>query len=749
MAFASDAAASAIAAAAEGEGDGAGDDGGACFGASASSSAAAPLPPAENAADAALAALGAANARGPERPTHFVAVRLVAPEIRRRVEELQQWFIAREPLLEACAVPPHRLHSALLVTAIPPQRIHDAERACAEAGAQCRELLAGVPLRLVVGGVGHFGRRVLYTGVRSEPPDMLEAFHRILCHSFMRHGLPVMAERGWLAPGEQPRRFFAHASLLKVSKGMAHCQRKTRRALRSVSFTDALLAVWRGEEFGSQPCCSFDLVAMVGSSRDGYYPRLHVESLEALPPCDDAAGGSAASSSVAGAKARGHDSSKVRRTSAPESAAGAENKAPRVRILEALGLFVWPSVSVCLGLRDLLRLAAASPGGLSVLRASVRGVRLALLSSSAGRNSPRLGGRDIRRPLAELRGVGSFMRQAAKAEVQAEIHFSETVQEELLARGLDELRATVRRILPAALGPDFGVRVDAVQHVRGASAGLLSTICAAQPRVMGLEALSEADLEQWTSTCLNALAGLDVLVHSWLPLPRRRPPQRGGAATAAARPTADSDVDSASCFAQLLLSLPEGIRGLDFQNLAGSLRDFPVTLLPSTCTAFGTIVLQRDTSSGDYRGSMAFTDFEELFPVFPRHVALVRASLGTDGRWVRSAEGIADVFRAKFPGLQVLQLELWMRASATTTDVPFVAMAYALLAAGIRVEVTNISCRPAQYEFLRAALDHAGALVRQVEDGRPSAHPFSHPRYAWPAEELTTGDGSSDVIVPS
>merc|ERR1711920_1191952 len=94
-----------------------------------------------------------------------------------------------------------------------------------------------------------------------------------------------------------------------------------------------------------------------------------------------------------------------------------------------------------------------------------------------------------------------------------------------------------------------------------------------------------------------------------------------------------------------------------------------------------------------------------------------------------SAQVMADVFRAKFPGLAVLQLELTLKASVSITDVPFIDFAHALIDAGVRVEITDLRCRAVHYEFLRAALDLAGAVVH-VEDER-SAYPFSHPKYVW------------------
>lgn len=143
---------------------------------------------------------------------------------------------------------------------------------------------------------------------------------------------------------------------------------------------------------------------------------------------------------------------------------------------------------------------------------------------------------------------------------------------------------------------------------------------------------------------------------------------------------------------------------------------------------------------------MDFADFVGLFPRFPSHVRIVRASLGTKGHWNFSAQAMADVFRAKFPGLQVLQLELSLRHSADTNDVPFIDLARALIEAGVRVEVTKIRCRAAQYEFLRAAMKYGGALVNEEEDeGDEIVYPFSHPRFDWTkvsvsGDEIGEGD---------
>ena len=61
------------------------------------------------------------------RPTHFVAIRLFSRMIRRNVQQMQQWFIEKNPLFEHCIVPVKRLHSSLLLTAIPPERRGEAQ----------------------------------------------------------------------------------------------------------------------------------------------------------------------------------------------------------------------------------------------------------------------------------------------------------------------------------------------------------------------------------------------------------------------------------------------------------------------------------------------------------------------------------------------------------------------------------------------------------------------------------------------
>lgn len=315
----------------------------------------------------------------------------------------------------------------------------------------------------------------------------------------------------------------------------------------------------------------------------------------------------------------------------------------------------------------------------------------------------------------ELRFHDAFLFQQAGSTIAVEVGFAEDAQDCLFGNGIEHLHAALRQAMPKCLGTAMRIEIDAIRNISTVSEASLQTLLKVQPRVLGMEGIAADEMAGWCA-CLSEMAGSRVFVHAWT----------------------DSDItDAGAFFAQLLRSLPPGARALDFQNLAFPLLELPVGLLPGACRAFGTLVLQRDVNGCSARGSMAFCDFARSFPTFPKRVAVVRASLGTEGRWAQTPRAMAEVFRAKFPGLAVLQLELSLKASASVDDVPFVELASALLGMGVRVEVTNICCRAVQYEFLRAALDNAGAVVHQLEDERPSAFPFSHPRYCWaecPAE---------------
>eukprot|EP00913_Durusdinium_trenchii_P026217 g24596.t1 len=286
----------------------------------------------------------------------------------------------------------------------------------------------------------------------------------------------------------------------------------------------------------------------------------------------------------------------------------------------------------------------------------------------------------------------------------------ENSQQLIFGKTLEGLQSGLREALPFAFGK-VEIHVGAVRNISIPIPAVLETICAAQPEIIGLEGLGLGDLPSWVQS-LQKLNSARVLVHAWT----------------------NRDVDSATHFQPLLeaLSSSSELKGLDFQNLACTFHDFPAERLPRGCIAFGTIVLQKDMKGLSARGSMDFHDFVGLFPRFPPQVSIVRASLGTKGHWSVSAQAMAEVFRAKFPGLQVLQLELSLQHSKDSNDVPFIDLSRALIQLGVKVEVTKIRCRAAQYEFLRAAMKYGGALVNEEEDeGDETVYPFSHPRFDW------------------
>ncbi|CAJ1357078.1 unnamed protein product [Effrenium voratum] len=213
------------------------------------------------------------------RPTHFVAIRLFSRLIRRTVQQMQQWFIAKNPLFEHCLVPVRRLHSSLLLTAIPPERRGEAQEACHEAGEEIRDLLGDQAVKIIASGISCFNGQILFTRLRTEPHDMLQAIHDALALAFMRHGFPVLDEsaKSWLE-GDEPHDFKAHASFIKVSKALAHAKSEgEKRQFRSLRVTSDDLDAWRDVFFGTQICTEFELLDMIGSSRDGYYPCLQLE----------------------------------------------------------------------------------------------------------------------------------------------------------------------------------------------------------------------------------------------------------------------------------------------------------------------------------------------------------------------------------------------------------------------------------------------------------------------------------------
>eukprot|EP00927_Polykrikos_kofoidii_P016634 TRINITY_DN17524_c0_g1_i1.p1 TRINITY_DN17524_c0_g1~~TRINITY_DN17524_c0_g1_i1.p1 ORF type:complete len:1119 (-),score=170.05 TRINITY_DN17524_c0_g1_i1:71-3427(-) len=213
------------------------------------------------------------------RPTQFVAIKLFSRMIRRNVQQMQRWFIEKEPLFEHCVVPMNRIHSSLLLTTIPPERRAEAQEACREAGRDIRARLGGQGIKLICSGVGCFNGNVLFARIRTEPHEMLQVIHDSLSRSFMRAGFQVLDEgaKSWLDEGGEPREFKAHASFIKVSKALAHSADSEKRAFRNLRVTADDVCAWNDVFFGTQMCSEFELLDMVGVTRDGYYPCIQRE----------------------------------------------------------------------------------------------------------------------------------------------------------------------------------------------------------------------------------------------------------------------------------------------------------------------------------------------------------------------------------------------------------------------------------------------------------------------------------------
>lgn len=153
------------------------------------------------------------------------------------------------------------------------------------AGRAIRAFLGEQPVKLICSGVGMFNGQVLFARIRTEPHDVLQAIHDALAQAFMSHGFPVLDEsaKSWLEEGEEPHAFKAHASFIKVSKGLAHATEEQKRGLRSLRVTVDDIDAWKNVFFGTQLCHEFELLDMIGSTRDGYYPNIQLERFHDPP----------------------------------------------------------------------------------------------------------------------------------------------------------------------------------------------------------------------------------------------------------------------------------------------------------------------------------------------------------------------------------------------------------------------------------------------------------------------------------
>ena len=94
--------------------------------------------------------------------------------------------------------------------------------------------------------------RILFTRLRTEPHDMLQAIHDALSSSFMRHGFPVLDEsaKSWLEEGEEPHDFKArfrprqHTMMYNV---LLMYVQKDARASHAV-FAELISQLWKLRE---------------------------------------------------------------------------------------------------------------------------------------------------------------------------------------------------------------------------------------------------------------------------------------------------------------------------------------------------------------------------------------------------------------------------------------------------------------------------------------------------------------------
>ena len=90
-------------------------------------------------------------------------------------------------------------------------------------------MLGDQPVKIIASGISCFNGQILFTRLRTEPHDMLQAIHDALATSFMRNGFPVLDEsaKSWLAEDEAPHDFKAHASFIKAPTINDNCMSKS------------------------------------------------------------------------------------------------------------------------------------------------------------------------------------------------------------------------------------------------------------------------------------------------------------------------------------------------------------------------------------------------------------------------------------------------------------------------------------------------------------------------------------------
>ena len=189
------------------------------------------------------------GASQPERPTHFVCIRVTNQELVSHVERIHGHVTNHSPHLANSCSPLTALHVTICMLQIKTDPQMDTAKKVMEDTKQLFIQYIPKSTDLEFSGVDHFNDRVLYGKVVHN--TALDNLHFLLIERFQDAGLKTPGNREPYTP---------HMTLVKSS-----------RPIHMDSYRD------QGETFiGKQPVDGIHLCAATGpNERDGFYPRLH------------------------------------------------------------------------------------------------------------------------------------------------------------------------------------------------------------------------------------------------------------------------------------------------------------------------------------------------------------------------------------------------------------------------------------------------------------------------------------------
>ena len=186
------------------------------------------------------------------RPNYFLALRIMDPEIRQGVEQIQDYLLDNEPLYGPCCIPPQALHITLCTLGLnTPEQVAHAKEVLECIQPELATILPKQPLKIE--GVSDFYNRVIYAKVHHEQGLM----------DFVNHLKLLVKEAGLEIRDNHD--FVPHMTIMKVTRPVA-------RQKRSKNVDPWLYSNFRDMYFGRQHIDAIHLCSMGDERRDdGFY----------------------------------------------------------------------------------------------------------------------------------------------------------------------------------------------------------------------------------------------------------------------------------------------------------------------------------------------------------------------------------------------------------------------------------------------------------------------------------------------